>query len=57
MIVQNSFSTGNRLGYNIVVGAKGGRLDLLLNSVYYLSRPIENIPWEYYKEFLAGQRT
>ena len=52
--MQNSFSSGNRLGYNIVVGAKGGRLDLLLNSVYYLSRPIENIPWEYYKEFLPA---
>jgi putative ABC transport system permease protein len=54
-IVQNSFATGSRLGYNIVVGAKGGRLDLLLNSVYYLSRPIENIPWEYYKEFLPAK--
>jgi putative ABC transport system permease protein len=53
-IVHDSFSIGNRLGYNIVVGAKGGRLDLLLNSVYYLSRPIENIPWEYYKEFLPA---
>jgi putative ABC transport system permease protein len=53
-IVHDSFSIGNRLGYNIVVGAKGGRLDLLLNSVYYLSRPIENIPWEYYEEFLPA---
>ena len=40
------------LGYNVIVGAKGGRLDLLLNTVYYLNRPIENIPWDYYKEFL-----
>jgi putative ABC transport system permease protein len=53
-IVQNSFSTGSRLGYNVVVGAKGGRLDLLLNAVYYLSRPIENIPWDYYKDFLPA---
>lgn len=53
-IVHESFSIGNRLGYNIVVGAKGGRLDLLINSVYYLSRPIENIPWSYYKEFLPA---
>ncbi len=53
-IVHDSFSIGNRLGYNIVVGAKGGRLDLLLNSVYYLSRPIENIPWSYYKAFLPA---
>ena len=53
-VVQHEFSIGNRLGYNMVVGAKGGRLDLLINSVYYLSRPIENIPWSYYKEFLPA---
>jgi len=57
-VVQKSFATGNSLGYNMIVGAKGGRLDLLLNTVYYLNRPIENIPWEYYKEFLhANERS
>jgi putative ABC transport system permease protein len=57
-IVEKSFASGNALGYNVIVGAKGGRLDLLLNTVYYLNRPIENIPWEYYQEFLhAGQRS
>src|ERR1700753_443371 len=53
-IVEKSFASGNALGYNLIVGAKGGRLDLLLNTVYYLNRPIENIPWEYYKEFLPA---
>lgn len=57
-IVEKSFASGNALGYNVIIGAKGGRLDLLLNTVYYLNRPIENIPWEYYQEFLhAGQRS
>ena len=57
VIVKKSFQSGNGLGYNMVVGAKGGRLDLLLNTVYYLNRPIENIPWSYYQEFLpASQR-
>jgi putative ABC transport system permease protein len=57
-IVEKSFASGNALGYNVIVGAKGGRLDLLLNTVYYLNRPIENIPWDYYKEFLhAGERS
>lgn len=57
-IVDKSFRAGNGLGYNIIVGAKGGRLDLLLNTVYYLNRPIENIPWDYYQEFLhADQRS
>ncbi len=56
-IVNKSFASGSSLGYNVIVGAKGGRLDLLLNTVYYLNRPIENIPWEYYQEFLhANER-
>ena len=56
-IVDKSFRAGNGLGYNVIIGAKGGRLDLLLNTVYYLNRPIENIPWDYYKQFLhAGDR-
>ena len=57
-VVQKSFASGNSLGYNVIIGAKGGRLDLLLNTVYYLNRPIENIPWEYYQEFLhADERS
>jgi putative ABC transport system permease protein len=57
-IVEKSFASGNALGYNVIIGAKGGRLDLLLNTVYYLNRPIENISWDYYKEFLpAAQRS
>ena len=54
-VVQKSFASGNSLGYNVIIGAKGGRLDLLLNTVYYLNRPIENIPWEYYLEFLHAK--
>jgi putative ABC transport system permease protein len=54
VVVKNSFQSGNGLGYNMIVGAKGGRLDLLLNTVYYLNRPIENIPWDYYKQFLPA---
>ena len=57
-VVQQSFATGNSLGYNLIAGAKGGRLDLLLNTVYYLNRPIANIPWDYYTAFLpASQRS
>src|SRR5436309_2705144 len=54
VIVDRSFQSANNLGYNLIVGAKGGRLDLLLSTVYYLSRPVENIPWDYYKEFLSA---
>jgi putative ABC transport system permease protein len=53
--INQSFLNNKGLGYNIVVGAKGGRLDLVLNSVYYLARPIENIPYTYYLEFTEGK--
>ena len=50
-IVQKSFNANATLGYNMLIGAKGGKLQLVLNSVYYLSEPIENVPYEYYLEF------
>jgi len=50
-VVQDSFRVGEQLGFNILVGPKGGKLQLTLNSVYYLDQPIENIPYAYYLEF------
>lgn len=50
-IVDKSFKSNNSFGYNIVVGARGGGLQLTMNSVYFLSRPVENIPYEYYLAF------
>ena len=49
-VLNNSFLNNSSLGYNVVVGAKGGRLDLVLNTVYYLARPVENIPYTYYQQ-------
>jgi ABC-type lipoprotein release transport system permease subunit len=42
-------------GYNLIVGAKGSKLQLVLNTVYHLSNPIENLPYAYYKEFTQGR--
>lgn len=39
----------------MIVGAKGGRLQLVLNTVFHLGQPIENIPYTYYKEFTEGR--
>ena len=50
-LVQNSFRSNSSFGYNIIVGARGGGTQLTMNSVYYLSRPVENIPYEYYLAF------
>jgi len=53
--VTESFRHGAGLGYDMIVGAKGGKLQLVLNTVYYLSSPVENIPYSYYKEFTEGK--
>ena len=49
-VVSRQFDNNASLGYNLLIGAKGGSLQLTLNSVFYLSKPIENIPYEYYLE-------
>ena len=55
-LVEQSFRNNSSLGYNMIVGAtKGGRLQLVLNTVYYLSQPVENIPYSYYQEFLSAE--
>ena len=54
-IVRQAFNSGAGLGYNMIVGAKGSPLQLVLNSVYLISRPIENIAWDFYEEFLPAE--
>ena len=55
-IVKRAFESGAGLGYNMIVGAKGSPLQLVLNSVYLISKPIENIPWSTYQDFLPADR-
>ncbi|MFN3190340.1 MAG: ABC transporter permease [Aureliella sp.] len=53
-VVTESFSRNSNVGYNLIVGAKGGALQLTLNTVFYLSKPIEVLPYEKYLDFLPG---
>lgn len=53
-VIDTKFRSGGS-GFDLIIGAKGGKLQLVLNTVYHLSQPIENIPWSYYKEFTDGQ--
>lgn len=57
-VIHQSFRTNASIGYNMIVGpTKGSKLDLTLNTVYYLSAPLETIPYEYYLEFKSqGER-
>jgi putative ABC transport system permease protein len=51
--VVDQFFRQSSQGYDMIVGAtKGGRLQLVLNTVYHLSQPVENLPYRFYKEFL-----
>lgn len=50
-VVSQSFKSNSSFGYNIILGARGGALQLTLNTVYYLSKPVETIPYEYYLAF------
>ena len=53
-VVTQAFNSGSGLGYNLIVGSKGSPLQLVLNSVYLISKPIENISWVFYEEFLPA---
>jgi putative ABC transport system permease protein len=54
-VVYQSFHRGGE-GYDLIVGAKGGREQLVLNTVFYLSQPVGNIPYSLYDELKVGAR-
>jgi putative ABC transport system permease protein len=55
-VVSAAFQSNSSIGYNLLLGARGGSLQLTLNSVFYLSRPIETIPYEYLLAFQGKER-
>ena len=48
-VIDKSFKRGAQ-GYDLIVGPKGSPLELVLNTVYHLGRPLGRIPYEYYEE-------
>lgn len=55
-LIEKSFQSNASLGYNMIVGAKGGKLQLTLNTVYYLSQPVENVPYDFFLEFFSAEK-
>lgn len=53
--MQNRFEQGT-LGYEMVVGAKGSPLQLVLNTVYHLDLSPGNIPWSLYDQLRNDKR-
>src|SRR5260370_7538544 len=48
-VVTRMFSQ-NATGFHLIIGAKGSEMQLVLNTIYFLDKPIENIPYTYYLE-------
>jgi putative ABC transport system permease protein len=55
-IITDAFRSNSAVSYNLVVGPPGDPLQLTLNSVYYLSQPIENVPFTDYMEFFSQEQ-
>ena len=55
-VISEAFTRNASVGYNLVVGPKGSPLQLTLNSVFYLSQPIENLPYTEYMEFMTQEQ-
>ena len=53
--MENRFQQGT-LGYEMVVGAKGSPLQLVLNTVYNLDLSPGNIPWKLYEQLRDDKR-
>ncbi|MAG92386.1 MAG: hypothetical protein CMJ48_01350 [Planctomycetaceae bacterium] len=43
-------------GYDLIVGPQGSKIQLVLNSVYRISQPIENMPYKYYRKIADDHR-
>ncbi len=53
-VIDESFKRSAQ-GYDLIVGAKGSRLELVLNTVYHLGKPIGTIPYDYYLDLVEGR--
>ncbi len=53
-VVADSFQRNSGVGYDVIVGAKGSKLQLVLNTVYHLSTPVENIPYSVLHDLTDG---
>ncbi len=55
-IISEAFVRNASVGPNLVVGAAGDGLQLTLNSIFYLSQPIENLDYTDYMDFMSEQQ-
>ncbi|MCU0709693.1 MAG: ABC transporter permease [Pirellula sp.] len=53
-VIEKSLERTSNVGYNLIIGSKGSPIQLVFNTVFFLSKPVENIPYSYYMEYLPG---
>jgi putative ABC transport system permease protein len=53
-VVSHTFRRSGE-GYDLIIGAKGSRLELVLNTVYHIGKPVGTLSYEYYEEFESGR--
>lgn len=46
---------GDGQGYHLIVGGKGGDLQLVLSTVYHLGESRYTLPYSFYREFVDGE--
>jgi putative ABC transport system permease protein len=44
----------NAQGYHVIIGGKGGALQLVMSTVYHVGQPLYPIPYSYYQKFTEG---
>jgi putative ABC transport system permease protein len=44
----------NAQGYHVIIGGKGGALQLVMTTVYHVGQPLYPIPYSYYQRFTEG---
>ena len=54
-ILESTFSQRS-INYDLIVGAKGDPLTLVLSTVYHVSPPIENLPYRFYQDLAKDIR-
>lgn len=54
-ILQNTFSQ-RAVNYDLIVGAKGDPLQLVMSTIYHISPPIENLPYRYFLDLKKDPR-
>lgn len=50
-VVSQSFKSVSTFSFDSIVATSGSGMQVTMNTVFYLSSPVENIPYEYYLAF------